>query len=174
MESTRRRRSTLNLLWREYEMGMHIRTGLGLVLVLLVGLSGAPTIDAQEKAMTDSSKAALVDGAKLAAQAWLEVVDAAEYGKSWDAAASMFKAAVTKEQWEAAVVQARGPFEPMGGRELLGARYMTELPGAPKGEYVVMQYEIRASDNTRLIETITPMLDSDGEWRVSGYFVQRP
>ena len=155
-------------------MGMHIRTGLSVVLVLLIGFIGAPTTDAQEKATTDSAQAAAVDAAKLAAQAWLEVVDAAEYGKSWDAAASMFKAAVTKEQWEEAVLQARGPFEPMGGRKFLGARYMTELPGAPKGEYVVMQYEIRASDNTRLIETITPVLDSDGEWRVSGYFVQRP
>jgi hypothetical protein len=153
---------------------MRMRTGLGLLPVLLVGLIGVPATDAQEKAMTDSAPPAAIDAAKLAAQAWLEVVDAAEYGKSWDAAASMFKAAVTQEQWEAAVVQARGPFEPMGGRKFLGAKYMTELPGAPKGEYVVMQYEIRASDNTRLIETITPMLDSDGEWRVSGYFVQRP
>lgn len=124
--------------------------------------------------MTDSAQAAAVDAAKLAAEAWLEVVDAAEYGQSWDAAASMFKAAVTKEQWEEAVLQARGPFEPMGGRKFLGAKYMTELPGAPKGEYVVIQYQVMASDNTKLIETITPMLDSDGEWRVSGYFVRRP
>lgn len=155
-------------------MGMRMRTGLGLVLVLLVGFIGAPMIDAQEKVMTDSTQAAAVDAAKLAAEAWLEVVDAAEYGKSWDVAASFFKAAVTKDQWEAAVVQARGPFEPMGGRQFLGAQYVTELPGAPKGEYVVMQYEIRASDNTRLVETVTKMLDTDGEWRLAGYFVQRP
>ena len=155
-------------------MGMHRRTGLGLVLVLLVGLSGAPTTDAQEKAMTDSAQAAAVDAAKLAAQAWLEVVDAVEYGKSWDAAASLFQAAVTKEQWEEAVLQARGPFEPIGGRKFLGAQYRTELPGAPTGEYVVIQYQVMASDNTKLIETITPMRDSDGEWRVSGYYVRRP
>ena len=146
-------------------MEMRARTGLGLVLVLLVGLIGAPTTDAREQAMTDSAQAA---------RAWLEVVDAGEYGKSWDSAASMFKAAVTKEQWEEAVLQARGPFEPIGGRKFLGAQYRTELPGAPKGEYVVIQYQVMASDNTKLIETITPMLDSDGEWRVSGYYVRRP
>ncbi|NNG15812.1 MAG: DUF4019 domain-containing protein [Gemmatimonadales bacterium] len=155
-------------------MGMHMRAGLGLILVLLIGLIGVPTVEAQEKAMTDSAKAELVEAAKHAADAWLEIVDAAEYGKSWDVAASFFKAAVTKDQWEAAVVQARGPYEPMGGRQFLGAQYATELPGAPKGEYVVMQYEIRASDNTRLIETVTQMIDTDGEWRLAGYFVQRP
>ena len=155
-------------------MGMRIRASLSLVLVLLVGLIGAPTTDAQEKAMPDSAQAAAVDAAKQAAEAWLEIVDAAEYGKSWDVAASFFKAAVTKDQWADAVLQARGPFEPMGGRKFLGAQYMTELPGAPKGEYVVMQYEIRASDNTRLIETVTHMIDTDGDWRVVGYFVQRP
>jgi hypothetical protein len=155
-------------------MGIHMRASLGLILLVLVGLIGAPQSDAQEKAMSDSAKAQLVDAAKEAAQAWLEIVDAAEYGKSWEVAASFFKAAVSKDQWEAAVVQARGPFEPMGGRQFLGAQYVTELPGAPKGEYVVMQYEVRASDNTRLVETVTKMIDTDGEWRLAGYFVRRP
>ena len=104
----------------------------------------------------------------------LELVDEADYGKSWAAAASMFKAAVTEAQWEAAVAQARGPFEPMGARQFLGAKYLTELPGAPKGQYVVMQYQVMAADNTKLVETITPMLDTDGTWRVSGYYVRRP
>lgn len=155
-------------------MGMQTRAGLGCLLVSLVGLIGAPAIQAQEQVMSDSAKTAAIDAATQAAEAWLEIMDAAEYGKSWDVAASFFKTAVTKAQWEAAVVQARGPFEPMGGRQFLGAQYVTKLPGAPKGEYVVMQYEIRASDNTKLVETVTQMIDTDGEWRLAGYFVRRP
>jgi len=150
------------------------RVRLGIAMVGLTGLIGAPTAGAQEKAMTDSVEAAAVAAAKQAAEVWLELVDEAEYGKSWSAAASMFKAAVTEAQWEAAVTQARGPFEPMGARHFLGAKYMTELPGAPKGEYVVIQYQVMAADDAKLVETITPMLDTDGTWRVSGYYVRRP
>ena len=155
-------------------MQRHSRTGLSFVVVLLAGLIGTPMAGAQEKAMTDSAEAAAVEAAKKVAQSWLELVDAAEYGKSWAAAASMFKAAVTEEQWEAAVLQARGPFEPLGARQFLGAKYMTELPGAPKGHYVVIQYQVMAADNTGLVENVTPLRDTDGTWRVSGYYVRAP
>ncbi|TFG53907.1 MAG: DUF4019 domain-containing protein [Gemmatimonadales bacterium] len=158
----------------EYDMQRHSRTALSFVVVLLAGLVGTPMVGAQEKAMTDSGETAAVEAAKQAAKSWLELVDATEYGKSWAAAASMFKAAVTEEQWEAAVLQARGPFEPMGARQFLGAKYMTELPGAPKGQYVVIQYQVMAADNTKLVETITPLRDTDGIWRVSGYYVRVP
>lgn len=150
------------------------RLGVGAVLVGLAGLIGTPAAGAQEQALSGSADAAAIAAAKQAAESWLELVDEAEYGRSWEAAASMFKAAVTESQWETAVGQARGPFEPMGARRFLGARYMTELPGAPKGRYVVIQYQVMAVDNTKLVETITPMLDSDGTWRVSGYYVRVP
>ncbi len=156
----------------DYHMHRRPRAGLSLVLGVLAGLVGTQLAGAQEKAMTDSTESAAVEAAKKAAESWLELVDAAEYGKSWAAAASMFKAAVTEGQWEAAVLQARGPFEPMGARQFLGAKYMTELPGAPKGQYVVIQYQVMAADNTKLVETITPMRDTDGTWRVSGYYIR--
>lgn len=155
-------------------MPRHSRTALSFVVAVLAGLVVTTMAGAQEKAMTDSAETAAVEAAKQAAQSWLELVDAAEYGKSWAAGASMFKAAVTEEQWEAAVLQARGPFEPMGARQFLDAKFMTELPGAPKGQYVVIQYQVMAADNTKLVETITPMRDTDGTWRVSGYYVRRP
>jgi hypothetical protein len=36
-----------------------------------------------------------------AANAWLRFVDAGKYGDSWTSAATLFKKAVTKEQWTA-------------------------------------------------------------------------
>jgi len=44
------------------------------------------------------------------------------------------------------------------------------LPGAPDGEYVVIQYETQFEHHTPA-ETVTPMLDKDGAWKVSGYFI---
>jgi hypothetical protein len=46
------------------------------------------------------------------------------------------------------------------------------LPGAPDGEYVVIQFATSFENKKSAIETVTPMLDSDGEWRVSGYFIK--
>ena len=111
------------------------------------------------------------EAAQAAAQKWLALVDAGNYGESWESAASMFKKALTKEQWVDAVGKARGPLGKLESRTLLGAKLMTELPNAPKGEYDVIQYEAKFPSGTA-VETITPMKDADGTWRVSGYYVR--
>jgi len=77
-----------------------------------------------------------------AADAWLALVDGSQYEASWDSAASPFRAAVTRSDWQTSLMKARAPFGPIRGRTLLSAAYRTELPGVPPGEYVV---EITAS-----------------------------
>ncbi len=147
-----------------------VRALLGIGVLIASGLVFAPEAVAQDAA--DSAQASATAAAQTAAEAWLKLVDEADYGASYEAAASFFKAAVTKAQWEAAVTQARGPLEPFGGRTLLGAQYATSLPNAPDGEYVVMQYQTLIGTGGTAIETVTPMRDTDGAWRVSGYYVR--
>ena len=108
--------------------------------------------------------------AQAAAESWLALVDAGKYAESWDAAAPFFRKALTKEQWVDAVGKARGPLGRLETRRLLGAKLVHELPGAPAGDYVVMQYEAKFPGQTA-VETITPMRDGDA-WRVSGYYVR--
>lgn len=50
--------------------------------------------------------------------------------------------------------------------------YTKKLPGAPDGEYVVIQYESSFEHKQSAVETVTPMLDKDGKWRVSGYYIK--
>ena len=121
-------------------------------------------------AQTSDSIGAAVAAAQAAAGAWLGLVDGARYHESWDSAASYFRSAVTKPDWEDAVRKARRPFEPLGARTLLGASFQTKLPNAPPGEYVVLQYRTQAAGRKVVIETVTPMEDKDGTWRVSGYY----
>jgi hypothetical protein len=45
------------------------------------------------------------------------------------------------------------------------------LPGAPDGEYVVIQFESSFEKKKSAVETVTPMLEKDGKWRVSGYYI---
>ena len=66
----------------------------------------------------------------------------------------------------------RRPLGKMIKRKLKNKQYMTSLPGAPDGEYVVIQFDTAFENKKEAIETITPLLDTDGKWRVSGYFIK--
>lgn len=55
---------------------------------------------------------------------------------------------------------------------MIAAKYMTSLPGAPDGEYVVIQYKSSFENKKAAVETVTPMRDKYGAWRISGYFIK--
>ena len=76
-----------------------------------------------------------------ASEAWLDLVDRGDYGGSWEAAADYLKVAVTKENWLQSMRGHRGPLGEIVSRELASQRYVTILPGAPDGEYVIVQYK---------------------------------
>lgn len=110
--------------------------------------------------------------AVTAAEAWLSLVDAGEYAESWEEAAQVFKGGVTQEQWVQTMQTVREPLGKNISRELKSKRYQTSLPGAPDGEYVIIQFQASFENKTSAVETITPMLDKDGKWRVSGYYMK--
>jgi hypothetical protein len=107
-----------------------------------------------------------------AAEAWLALVDSGDYSKSWDAAAAYFRGAVTKEKWEEMLKGVRPPLGKVLSRKVKSKEYATSLPGAPDGEYVVIQFETSFENKNDAVETVTPMKDEDGKWRVSGYFIR--
>lgn len=122
--------------------------------------------------------AAKADGNDIQEQAvesalnWLKLVDKGDYGQSWDDAAGFFKNAVSKEQWRTSVEAARKPLGKVIFRKVLSKMPVKQLPGAPDGEYVVIQFETSFENKVYAIETVTPMLDKDGLWRVSGYYIK--
>jgi hypothetical protein len=119
-----------------------------------------------------SDESAKEKAAADATMPWLALVDSGQYGESWLRGASFFRSAITKEQWTNAVRAARDPLGKVVSRQLKSATYATKLPNAPAGEYVVLQYDTSFSNAPGMIETVTPMLDKDGKWKVSGYFIK--
>jgi len=113
-----------------------------------------------------------IEAAKKGSESWLAVVDKGDYAASYEEAASIFKLAVTKEDWLQKVRAARNPLGKVISRKLKGTQYKTSLPGAPDGEYVVIQYDTSFENKRSAVETITPTLDKDAQWRVSGYFIR--
>ena len=107
-----------------------------------------------------------------AAEEWLLLIDANDFGASWDNAAAMFKNAITKEQWEKAIRPIKSAIGDIISREMKSAKYTASLPGAPDGEYFVIQFSTSFTNKKSAIETVTPMKDPDGKWRVSGYYIK--
>lgn len=141
----------------------HTQMKLTSAVVLALLLCASSAAQAQEKPEQLAQKSA---------ESWLALVDSGKYLQSWDEAAEFFKGAITKEQWQSALGTARTPQGKVLSRTLKSATYTKTLPNAPDGEYVVIQYDTNFEHKQAAVETVVPMRDKDGEWRVSGYFIK--
>lgn len=123
-------------------------------------------------AVYGADNSAKENAAVEAAKTWLAVVDGGNYGQSWKDAAAYFKVNVPQAKWEEALKGVRGPLGKVISRTVKSKTYATSVPGGPDGEYVVIQFTTSFEKKKSAIETVTPSLEKDGKWRVSGYFVQ--
>lgn len=107
-----------------------------------------------------------------AAEKWLTLVDAGNYAESWKTAADYLKKIVKQKQWVATMEPVRKPLGKVVSRKLKSSEFTRELPGAPDGQYVVIQFTTEFANKASATETVTPMREKDGKWRVSGYIIK--
>ena len=112
------------------------------------------------------------DAAVASSQEWLSLVDTGKYAESWDEASGYLKNVLPKQKWVESLQAYRKPLGKLISRKLISKQYATTLPGAPDGEYVVIRYETSFENKNSAIETITPMLEKDGRWKVAGYYIK--
>lgn len=113
-----------------------------------------------------------VEKAQRAAQSWLAMADSGQYTATWDQAAKLFQSAISRSEWERTLAAVRDPVGKAENRVMTSVAYTRQLPGAPDGQYVVIHYQTQFSMQPNAVETVTPMMDADGNWRVSGYFIR--
>jgi hypothetical protein len=119
-----------------------------------------------------ASVAPVGQAAVESARTWLALVDGGNYAQSWEDAAAVAKAAVNKTAWETGIRAARTPLGKVVSRTLKSAQPTNSLPGAPDGSYVVIQFNTAFEHKASAVETVTPMLEKNGTWRVSGYYIR--
>lgn len=137
------------------------RIPLLFVLVSLVLTAALFAADAaKEKAATEAAKK------------WLGLVDKGQYAESWKASSEIFRAAITSGKWDQALQGVRKPLGKVVSRKVQSATYSTTVPGAPDGEYMMIQFETVFENKSEAVETVTPMLEKDGAWKVSGYYIK--
>ena len=112
------------------------------------------------------------DTAVKAAEAWLSLVDSGKYEESWNEAAEFFKGVVAKDGWLRSMEAVREPLGANVSREVKSKEHNTTMPGAPDGDYVVIEFKSSFKYKESAIETVAPMLDKDGKWRVAGYYIK--
>ena len=134
----------------------------------IIGLIGAGFLAlAIAGCSNDKTKAA-----QGAAADWLKLVDSGKYAQSWEQSAAVMKTSIAEEQWQEILQTNRAPLGALVSRKLTSAEYKSDLPGAPAGQYVVLEYTSSFEHKNSAIETATPTLDKDGRWRVSVYFIK--
>jgi hypothetical protein len=138
---------------------MKASTVFALTIVLALGVARAETSEVPA-------------AAKNSTLSWLSLTDGGQYEKSWNAAASLFQAAISSTDWAQSLTAARSPLGQLKSRDTLSATFSRTLPGAPDGEYVVFQFSTSFENKASAVETVTAMKDSDQTWRVAGYYIK--
>ena len=140
---------------------------IGLTMLAALLLCGCEGKDISYERNPEAERAATVS-----TEAWLRLVDSGRYSESWEQMAEVFKVNVANNAWQRYFYSLRKPLGKIISRKMMSCRYTKSLPKAPKGEYVLIQYSTSFEKKASTIETVTSMLDRDGRWRVSGYFIK--
>lgn len=138
-------------------------------VLLLQGSGSAPTDSAAKTTNVRAEVAAAP--AETSARAWLAFADKGDWQQTWATAATMFRSRVTGPEWAAMAGPVRQPLGKVLSRSLLHAQLTAELPGAPAGDYAVLQFATTFGVDTKAVETLT-LVREGSDWKVAGYFVK--
>lgn len=110
------------------------------------------------------------DAAEAAALAWLEAIDSGEYEQAWEASSTLLQVPLSSNMLARTINAARRDFGAVESRRRIRVIRETSMPGAPVGDYAVFTFQTRFENKPQITETITPHLE-EGDWKVSGYYV---
>ena len=113
-----------------------------------------------------TASAALAD-----ALAWVALVDGGDYEESWAQAGAFFRSQISPLEWTETVRPVREPLGSVRSRDFLRATQTDTLPGAPPGEYQVIEFATSYAEASATVETVV-MAHQGGQWKVEGYFVR--
>jgi para-nitrobenzyl esterase len=112
------------------------------------------------------------NGADLtAARAWLGLIDSKSWEQSWSAAGTIFKSQISAAGWASASQHAREPLGALSSRSLKSVIKTSSLPGAPDGQYEILQFQASFAQKSDATETVVLAHEPSG-WKVDGYFIR--
>lgn len=119
---------------------------------------------------SEENEAAAEEAAQAAAETWLELIDAEDYGKSWDAAGSLLQTRIAREEWVKKVMDLKDRVQQLSDRGLEVREYRDSISHAPReGPFVLLKYH--SSYDTGRYEELLLTYREQNEWTVGGYQV---
>ncbi|QIK77883.1 DUF4019 domain-containing protein [Sphingomonas piscis] len=106
-----------------------------------------------------------------AAKSWISLVDSKRWDDSWTAAGTLFKSQMPQARWVATIAPVREPLGPVSSRALKSVTKAKSLPGAPDGEYEIVQFDTNFANKAAATETVVLSHETSG-WKVDGYFIK--
>ena len=105
------------------------------------------------------------------ARDWLALIDGKHWEQSWAAAGTEFKAHISAAEWATRAEPVVQMFGSATSRSLTSVIKATQIPGAPEGQYEVLQFTTNFEKKPSSIETVTLAHEPSG-WKVDGYFIR--
>lgn len=106
-----------------------------------------------------------------AANTWVRLIDAERWDDSWAAAGTLFKSRMPEQRWASTIAPVREPLGAVASRALKSLTKSKSLPGAPDGDYELVQFQTSFVNKAAAIETVVLARDASG-WKVDGYFIK--
>ena len=108
--------------------------------------------------------------ARAAVEAWLALIDSADYAAAYAAEPARLRSATTEEQFLRSMQGRRQPFGRVLSRNFIGAAYTRKLTGAPDGNYESILLKTSFENKKLAAERVILSQESNG-WKVVDYRV---
>lgn len=149
--------------------GMLVMSLIIAAAVLTTTLQGGGA--AQAPSTATAPQAVEETAASAAAREWLALIDEDRWDQSWQTTADIFRSQVTTRQWVQSMESVREPLGPVSARVLVNVIETNDPPGAPPGDYRMLQFQTDFAQKPGSVETVV-LSREDGAWKVSGYFIR--
>lgn len=100
---------------------------------------------------------------------WMELNDSQKYEESWAETGTFFKSRMNAAAWRKAMTIDRMDLGRFLSREFKSCEVSDSIPGMADGQYVTFQFRASFEKKKEMRESLTLMLEADGNWRVIGY-----
>jgi hypothetical protein len=109
--------------------------------------------------------------AERQALGFLGYLDHGRFADSYAYTGMLIRAQLDRDAYAKQLEKARAGVGALLSRELIDATYTTTVPGAPEGQYVVLDYGASFANRQQAMETVI-LAFAKGYWRVSGYYIK--
>jgi hypothetical protein len=109
--------------------------------------------------------------AERQALGFLGYLDHGRFANSYAYTGMLIRAQLDRDAYTRQLEKARAGVGALLSRELMDASYTTTMPGAPEGQYVVLDYGASFANRQQAVEKVT-LAFAKGYWRVSGYYIK--